>query len=107
MAVEALQDDLDVVDVLRRATMEATRPRGVVDAGVRRHGSQAQAGAQMDAMEGHLVDAVFHRAKASFWPISRSVHLVRQLLHQRLQPLELGVAVCSNYRAMAVSSKLS
>jgi hypothetical protein len=41
VAVEALQDDLDVVDVLRRATMEAARPRGVVDASVRRHGSQA------------------------------------------------------------------
>jgi hypothetical protein len=33
---------------------------------VRRHGSQAQGGAQTDAVEGHLVDAVFHRAKASF-----------------------------------------
>jgi hypothetical protein len=53
-------------------------------------------------VEGHLVDTVFHRSKASF-----SVHLVRQLLHQRLQPVELGVAVCSNYEAMAVSSKLS
>jgi hypothetical protein len=39
VAVEALQDDLDVVDVLRRATMEAARPRGLVDAGVHRHGS--------------------------------------------------------------------
>jgi hypothetical protein len=29
------------MDVLRRATMEAARPRGVVDAGVRHHGSQA------------------------------------------------------------------
>jgi hypothetical protein len=41
VAVEALQDDLDVVDVLWRTTMEAARPRGVVDTGVRRHGSQA------------------------------------------------------------------
>jgi hypothetical protein len=39
VAVEALQDDLDVVDVLRRATMEAARLRGLVDAGVHRHGS--------------------------------------------------------------------
>jgi hypothetical protein len=58
-------------------------------------------------MEGHLVDAVFHRAKASFRRVPGSVHLVRQLLHQRLQLVELGVTVCSNYRAMAVSSKLS
>jgi hypothetical protein len=42
-----------------------------------------------------------------FQCVSGSVHLVRQLLHQRLQPVELGVAVCSNYEAMAVSSKLS
>jgi hypothetical protein len=53
------------------------------------------------------VDAVFHRAKAGFRCVFGSVHLVRQLLHQRLQPVELGVVVCSNYGAMAVSSKLS
>jgi hypothetical protein len=58
-------------------------------------------------MEGHLVDAVFHRAKASFRRVPGSIHLVRQLLHQRFQPVELDVAVYSNYRAMAVSSKLS
>jgi hypothetical protein len=74
---------------------------------VHRHGSQAQGGAQADAMKGHLVDAVFHRAKASFRCVSRSVHLVCQLLHQRLQPIELGVAIFSNHRAMAVSSRLS
>jgi hypothetical protein len=33
---------------------------------VRRHGSQAQGGAQTDAMQGHLVDAACHRAKANF-----------------------------------------
>jgi hypothetical protein len=33
---------------------------------VRHHGGQAQGGAQVDAVEGHLVDSVFHRAKASF-----------------------------------------
>jgi hypothetical protein len=33
---------------------------------VRRHGTQAQGGAQADALEGQLVEAVFHRAKASF-----------------------------------------
>jgi hypothetical protein len=58
-------------------------------------------------MEGHLVDAVFHRAKAGFRCVPGSIHLVCQLLHQRLQPVELGVAVCTNYGAMAVSSKLS
>jgi hypothetical protein len=31
VAVEALQDDLNVVDVLRCATVEATGPRGCVD----------------------------------------------------------------------------
>jgi hypothetical protein len=36
--------------------MEAARPRGVVDAGVHRHGSQAQGGAQADTVEGHLVE---------------------------------------------------
>jgi hypothetical protein len=70
VAVEALQDDLDVVDVLRRATMEAALPCGVVDAGVHCHGSQAQGGAQADAVEGHLVNAVFHRAKSSFRCVS-------------------------------------
>jgi hypothetical protein len=37
---------------------------------VRRHGGQAQGGAQTDAVKGHLIDAVFHRAKVSFWRIS-------------------------------------
>jgi hypothetical protein len=41
VAVEALQDDLDFIDVLRRAALEAARLRGVVDAGVHRHGGQA------------------------------------------------------------------
>jgi hypothetical protein len=41
VAVEALQDDLNLVDVLWCAALEAARLRGVVDAGVRRHGGQA------------------------------------------------------------------
>jgi hypothetical protein len=41
VAVETLQDNLDVVDVLRRAALEAARLRGLVNAGVRRHGGQA------------------------------------------------------------------
>jgi hypothetical protein len=41
VAVEALQDDLDLVDVLWCAALEAAWLYGVVDAGVRRHGGQA------------------------------------------------------------------
>jgi hypothetical protein len=41
VAVEALQDDLDLVDVLWCVALEAAWLRGVVDVGVRRHGSQA------------------------------------------------------------------
>jgi hypothetical protein len=41
VAVETLQDNLDVVDVLRRAALEAAGLRGLVNAGVRRHGGQA------------------------------------------------------------------
>jgi hypothetical protein len=33
-------------------------------------------------MKGHLIDAVFHRAKAGFRRVSGSIHLVRQLLNQ-------------------------
>jgi hypothetical protein len=35
-------------------------------------------------MQGHLVDAAYHRAKASFRRVSGSVHIVRQLLGQCL-----------------------
>jgi hypothetical protein len=80
---------------------------GVVNAGVRRHGGQAQGGAQADAVESHLIDAVFHRGNASCRRVPGSIHLVRQLLHQRLQPVELSVAVCSICGTMMVSSKLS
>jgi hypothetical protein len=45
MAVEALQDDLNLLDVLWCAALEAARLDGVVDADVRRHGGQAQGGA--------------------------------------------------------------
>jgi hypothetical protein len=41
VAIVALQDDLDFVDVLWRVVLEAARLHGVVDAGVRRHGGQA------------------------------------------------------------------
>jgi hypothetical protein len=40
MAVKALQDDLDLVDVLWCTALEAARLDGVVDTGVRRHGGQ-------------------------------------------------------------------
>jgi hypothetical protein len=74
---------------------------------VRRHGGQTQSGSQMDAMKRHLVDAVFHRTKASFRSVSGGVHLVRQFLNQRLQPIELGVTVCRDHISMTVSSRLS
>jgi hypothetical protein len=35
-------------------------------------------------MQGHLVDAAFDRAKANFRHVYGRVHLVRQLLGQRL-----------------------
>jgi hypothetical protein len=38
VAIEALQDDFDLVDVFWCAALEATRLDGVVDTGVRRHG---------------------------------------------------------------------
>jgi hypothetical protein len=94
VAVEVLQDNLDLVDFFRRAVLEAARPGGVVDAGVRRHGGQAQSGAQADAVGGHLVQAGFHRGKALRRRVSAGVHLVSQLLHQHFQLVELGVAGC-------------
>jgi predicted CoA-binding protein len=42
--VEALQDEVDFVDVFRCAALEAARLHGVVDTGVRHHGGQAQGG---------------------------------------------------------------
>jgi hypothetical protein len=45
MAIEVLQNDLDLVDILWCATLEATRLDEVIDASVRRHGGQAQGGA--------------------------------------------------------------
>jgi hypothetical protein len=45
MAIETLQDDFDLIDVLWCDTLEAARLDGVVDVGVRRHGGQAQGGA--------------------------------------------------------------
>jgi hypothetical protein len=95
VAVEALQDDFDLVNVLWRAALEAVRLYGVVDAGVRCHGGQAQGGAQADAMNGYLVDAVFRLSKAIRLRLSRSVHFVRQLIFQHLQLVELGVSSCN------------
>jgi hypothetical protein len=39
VAIEALQDDLDLVDVLWCAALEAAQLDGLVDTGMRRHGS--------------------------------------------------------------------
>jgi hypothetical protein len=94
VATEALQDDLDLVDVFWCAALEAARLDGVVDAGMRRHGGQPQIGAQADAVSSHLVDTVFHRGKALRRRVSTGVHLVSQLLHQHFQLVEFGVAGC-------------
>jgi hypothetical protein len=45
---------------------------------VRRHGGQAQGGAQADAMEGHLIDTVFDRGNAVCRRVPGGVYLVRQ-----------------------------
>jgi hypothetical protein len=60
VAIKALQDELNLLDVFWRAAPEAAWPGGVVDVSMRRHGSQAQGGAQADAMGGHFVHAVLH-----------------------------------------------
>jgi hypothetical protein len=71
-----------------------------------RHGSQTQGGAQADAVEGHLIDTVFHRGNAvrrrvpGVFTLSAScfTSIFSQLArHHGLQ----------RYKAMAVSSKLS
>jgi hypothetical protein len=105
MAIKGLQDELDLLNVLWRATPEAARPDGVVDVRVRRHGSQAQGGAQANAMGGHLVDAVLHRGKALRRRVAAGVHLIGLLLHQRLQLVELGVAGCKELEERRLASK--
>jgi hypothetical protein len=50
MAIEALHSGLYVVEVLLRATIKVGRLSGVIDAGARRHGGQAQGGAETDTM---------------------------------------------------------
>jgi hypothetical protein len=67
---------------------------GVVDAGMRRHGGQAQGGAKVDAVDGHLVHAVFHCGETLHRRVAGSVHLVSQLLHQHFQLVKFGVAGC-------------
>jgi hypothetical protein len=57
-------------------------------------------------MEGNLINAVLHRGDAVGRCVSGGVHLVRQLLHQRLQTVELAVAVCSIAKMMVVNSRL-
>jgi hypothetical protein len=64
VAVKTLQDDFDLVDVFWCAALEVARLDGVVDAGVCRHGGQAQSGAQADVVEGYFVNTAFHRGKA-------------------------------------------
>jgi hypothetical protein len=95
VAVETLQNDLDFVDVFWCAALEATRLSGVVDAGVRRHGGQAQGATQADVVESHLINVVFHCGNAGCRCVPGGVHLVHQLLHQRFQPVKLNVEVYS------------
>jgi hypothetical protein len=95
VAIEGLQDDFDLVDVFGCAALEAARLYGVVDAGVHRHGGQAQGGAEADAVNSHLVHAIFYHGEAVRWCVSRGIHFVRQLLHQHLQLVKLGIAGCN------------
>jgi hypothetical protein len=106
VAIEALQDDFDLVDVFWCAALEAARLYGVVDAGVRRHGGQAQGGAEADAVNSHLVHAIFYRGEAVRRCVSRSIHFVRQLLHQHLQLVKLGVAGCNITKQWRLVSKV-
>jgi hypothetical protein len=46
-------------------------------------------------VDNHLVHAVFYRGEALRWRVSRSVHLVSQLLLQHFQLVKLGVAGCN------------
>jgi hypothetical protein len=48
-------------------------------------------------VKGHLIDAVFHRAKASFRCVSGSVHLVRQLLN-RLGSVSRSAGITEQWR---------
>jgi hypothetical protein len=48
----------------------------------------------MNAMGGHLINAVLHRGKALRRCVAAGVHLLGQLLYQRLQLVELSVAGC-------------
>jgi hypothetical protein len=43
-------------------------------------------------MGGHLINAVLHRSKALRRRVTAGVYLVGQLLHQRFQLVELGIA---------------
>jgi hypothetical protein len=94
VAIEALQDDFNLINVFWCAALETARLNGAVDASVRRHGSQAQGGAEADAVNSHLIHSIFYRGEALRRRVSRSVHLVGQLLHQHFQLVNLGVAGC-------------
>jgi hypothetical protein len=84
VAVEALQDDFDLVDVLWCATLEVARLSGVVDAGMPRR-------TPWRATSSTRSSTAAMRSAG----VSPGVHLVRQLLHQHLQLVKLGVAGCN------------
>jgi hypothetical protein len=94
VAIETLQDDFHLVDVFWCAALEAAWLDGVVDASMRCHGGQALGGAEADAVDSHLVHVIFYRGETLRRRVSRSVHLVSQLLHQHFQLVKLGVAGC-------------
>jgi hypothetical protein len=45
-------------------------------------------------VDSHLVHVIFYRGETLRRRVSRSVHLVSQLLHQHFQLVKLGVAGC-------------
>jgi hypothetical protein len=77
VAIKALQDDLDLVEVLWCAALETAWLYRVVDAGVHRHGGQAQGGAEADAVNSHLVHVIFYRGEAVRRRVSGGIHFVR------------------------------
>jgi hypothetical protein len=105
VAIEALQDDFDLVDVFWCAALEAARLDGVVDAGMCRHGGQAQSGAEADAVDSHLVHAIFYRGKALRRRVSRGVHLVSNCFTS-IFSWSRSVSRAEKCKAMMVSIKV-
>jgi hypothetical protein len=74
---------------------------------MRRHGVQAQSGAQANPMGGHLIHAVLHHGKALHQRVSAGVHLVGQLLHQHFSWLSSGSrAVKCEIKVISIKSRI-